>query len=154
MTTPIIESIAENLKTAIAGVTVANGYNQTLTPIRPKRNDFSDVSPIDGTALIWQENDEPVGNSALTTTTFAQEFLIMCVVLDSDAATASIDTRLNQVKSDIRKAIMIDPTRGGLAIDTQIGPSRKFDDGEGYTGIAVTCIVIYRTGILDPYFQI
>jgi hypothetical protein len=80
--------------------------------------------------------------------------MIDCVVLDSDAATASIDTRLNQVKSDIRKALMVDSTRGGLAIDTIIGPSSKFDDGNGLTGISVTCIVVYRTQHQNPYTQI
>lgn len=154
MAEPLIEQIAEHLKTTVSGVTVDAGYNQTLTPIRPRRCDFSDLSPVDGHVLIWQEDDAPVDAAALTTTQFAQEFLLICIVLDSDTETDSIDTRLNRVKSDLRKALMVDPTRGGLAIDTQIGQSRKIDDGEGFTGVAVTCAVLYRTALTDPYTQI
>lgn len=154
MTTPIVEQIAENLKTTVAGITVANGYNQTLTPIRPKRNDWSDVAPVNGMVLISQDDDAPVDNAALSSIQFAQEFMMDCIVLDSDAVATSIDTRINQVKSDIRKAVMVDPTRGGLAIDTVIGPSAKFDDGNGLTGITVTCIIVYRTNLTDPYTQI
>lgn len=154
MSTPVIEQIAENLKTTVAGITVANGYNHTLTPIRPRRNDWSDVAPVDGMVLISQDGDAPIDNAALSTMQFAQEFMMDCVVLDSDAAETSIDTRINQVKSDIRKALLVDATRGGLAIDTMIGPSSKFDDGNGLTGITVTCVIIYRTNLTDPYTQI
>ena len=154
MSEPIIEQIAEHIKTTVAGVTVGAGYHQTLSPIRPRRSDYADVSPADGNVLIWQENDSPADAAALTTTQFAQEFMLICVVLDSDSETDSIDTRINRVKSDLRKALMADPTRGGLAIDTAIGASQKIDDGEGLSGIAVTVIVTYRTDLTDPYTQI
>ncbi|HOK96844.1 MAG TPA: hypothetical protein PK052_06835 [Anaerohalosphaeraceae bacterium] len=151
---PIIEQIAEDIKATVAGITIANGYHQDLTPIRPRRNDFADVCPSDGIVLIWQEDDDPSETAPPMAEEFFQEFMLIALVIDSDAATDSIDTRLNRVKSDLRKALQEDVTRSGLAINTVPGPSRKFDDGSGFSGIAVTFVVHYRTQYNDPYTQI
>ena len=150
MSTPIIEYIAENIKDAVNEITVANGFNQTLTAIRPKRNDFKDVSPDDLVVLIKQDNPE-TGEAAIGTADWNQPFWIMAIVLDSDNATDSIDTRINQVRADIEKKLMVDVTRGGYAYDTAILPSIEFNDGQGFSGIAVQIAVKYRTELEDPY---
>jgi len=152
MSTPIIENIAENIKTAINEITVANGYNQTLTCIRPRRNDFSDVSPDDLVVLLVQEGEEK-DPTVISAETWMQTFSAMAMVIDSDKATVSIDTRINQVRADITKKLMVDAKRGNYAIDTIMLGSDKFDDGEGFTGIAVKFAVKYRTKYEDPYTQ-
>lgn len=151
MSTPVIEAIAVNIETAVNAITVANGFNQDLSAIRPKRVDFIDVAPKDLTVLIKQADEEQAKAQAVTTQEWEQPFVIMAIVLDSDDAATSIDTRINQVRADIQKKLMADPTRGGNAIDTIILPSAEFDDGEGFTGIAVRIAVKYRTQITDPY---
>lgn len=154
MSNPVIEHIANNIKTTVDGITTANGYNQDLTGIRPKKNDFSDVTPDNGVVLVWQEDDSPLDGAALSAVEFLQEFVLFCIVTPPKTSSDSLDTYLNQVKSDIRKALMVDHTRGGYALDTTIGASKKFDDGNGFTGIAVSCLVSYRTSLTDPYTQI
>lgn len=151
MSTPVIENIAANILTTINTVKVANGDNQDLTAIRPRRNDFKDIVPRDLTVLIKQANEEEAEQEAISTKEWLQPFVIMAIVVDSDDATASIDTRINQVRADIQKKLMVDPTRGGYAFDTIVFPSAEFDDGEGFTGIAVRIAVKYRTQINDPY---
>lgn len=153
MSTPIIESIAEDIKAAVNDITVENGFNQTLIAIRPRRNDFSDVSPDDLVVLIKQADPEVNENAAIDTGDWLQPFAIMAIVLDSDDASASIDTRRNQVRSDIEKKLTEDVTRGGYAYDTVILPPAEFDDGEGFTGICVRIAVKYRTKFDDPYTQ-
>jgi hypothetical protein len=147
---PIVELIAENIESAINAVTIANGYHQTLTALRPRRNDFSDVAPNDLTVLIKQA-DEEQGMNPLETQDWQQPFLLMAFVIDSDTATASIDTRINQVRADIQKKLLLDATRGGYAYDTVILPSQEFDDGNGFSGIAVKIAVKYRTNYMNPY---
>lgn len=151
MSTPVIESIAVNITAAINAITTGNGFNQTLVAVRPRRNDFSDVSPKDGVVLVVQADEEQVDEQAYNSKEWLQPFVIMAIVLDSDDASASIDTRINQVDCDIKKKLREDPQRNSNAINTTILPSVKFDDGEGFTGIAVKCVVNYRTLEDNPY---
>ena len=151
MSVPLIETIAVEIAARINEITTANGFNQTLVAVRPKRNDFSDIPPVDGKVLIWQGDETPPGEEAIGTEEWLQEFLLIAIVIDSDAAATSIDTRLNQVRADIQKKLMADHTRGGNAVDTSFRGSWKFDDGEGFSGITVNCVVHYRTQYLNPY---
>lgn len=151
MSVPRIEHIALNIEIAINAITIANGFNQNLKAVRPKRNDYKHEAPIDGKVLIWQDDEEKNEEAAIETQDWRQPFTLEAIVLDSDASTESIDTRLNKVCADIQKKLLEDVTRGGYAYDTIIMPSMKFDDGEGFSGIAVEVIVCYRTSYLDPY---
>jgi len=154
MSTPVIEHIAANLATVIEGITTAGGYNQTLTVIRPRRQDYEDVSLDDGVCLVTAGDESPV-DSAIGTDQWDQEFFLGCIVLDDDDAETSIDTRINQVKSDIRKALAVEMDTGdmlgGLALDILRGPATKFDDGDGLSGVVLSCVVSYRTVAGDPY---
>lgn len=154
MSEPIIEQIAVAVAAVVNGVTVAAGYHQTLKAYRPRRNDWADVPPENGAVLIWQSDDTPSDKPPLGSREFEQEFSLIAMVIDSDTATTSIDTRINQVVSDVRKAFVANATLGGLAIDVVPGPSQKFDDGEGFSGVAVEMIVHYRTAYADPYTQL
>jgi len=151
--TPLIEKIAENIKTAIAAITTGAGFNQTLIPIRPKRNDFAAAAWDDLTVLINQaEAEEHEGGYGAKE--WRQNFILVCIVIDDETATTSIDTRLNQVSSDIFKKLLEDPGRGGLAIDTNIHAAKPFiDDETAMSGIAVQVSVDYRTKENDPYTQ-
>ena len=150
MSTPIIELIAENVKTAINAVTEANGYNQNHTAVRPKKVDYA--SPWnDLTALVCQVEADVI-DGVQSCTSWRQYFLIVVMVVESDTATASIDTRHNQIASDIEKQIMVDHTRGGNAVDTKIVEKMPFDpDDESPGGVAVKISVDYRTPVGNPY---
>lgn len=151
MAVPIKEDIAVNILAAINAVTVANDFNQDLTGIRPRRNDFSDVMPTDKTVLIKQADINKPGEQAISTVEWNQRYSLSAIVIDDDDEADSIDTRLNQVEADIQKKLMEDPTRGGNAIDTIILPSMEFYEVDGFTGIEINIVVKYRTEIEDPY---
>ena len=151
MSTPILEHIAVNVEATINAITEGDGFNQNLVAVRPKRNDFKDVVPEDGKVLIWQADDELPEEQAHNAQHWVQPFVLMAIVLDSDDAETSIDTRLNQVRADIQKKFRVDFTRGGYAWDTELLPCAKFDDGQGFTGIAVNVAVHYRVKDDDPY---
>lgn len=162
MSTPIIELIAENIETTLNGITAEAGFNQDLRAIRSKRNDFSDIAPEDGVVLIAQQGDERAKankpdeseEDGTDTMLWNEGFLLMALVINSDTNQDAIDFRRNQVKSDIRKQLLKDTTRGGYARDTFIGGADLFDDGQGFSGIAVHITVEYRTKYEDPYMGI
>lgn len=153
MSEPVIELIAKNIETTINAVTTANGYNQDLTAVRPKRTDFLESSWNDLTVLITQAEVEKIVdvNSLIT---WRQHFVLVAIVIDSDTASDSIDTRENAVRSDIEKKLTEDITRGGYAYDTGLLGAVPFksDDGAN-SGIAIEFTVDYRTLGTDPYTQ-
>jgi len=153
MSTPIIESIALNIETTINLITVVNGFNQDLVALRPRRIDFVDTAPADGIVLIKQDAEDLAESQGMQESRWQQKFVLMAIVLDSDEANTSLDTRLNKVRADIQKKLMEDRTRGGYAKDTRILPSFEFDNAEGTSGIAVEIIIEYATVFNDPYTQ-
>jgi len=147
MTEPIIENISANIATTLAGVTVANGYHQTLTVKRSRRSDFEDIAENTYTAILIQEEEtDRQGPYGLRDQ--AMNYSIAVLVLDDDRTTDAIDTLKNRVRSDIEKALRVDPTRGGYAIDTVLKPPVNFTHG-----IAVQIEVWYRTNANNPYSQ-
>lgn len=155
MSTPVIESIAQNVLAAISDITVANGYNQTLTATRPTRIGYSlDNPPNDLDAYIRQNDPTKDDNSPLGVIDWTQPFQVDVFVIDSDSATTPIDTRLNAVIADIQKKIIADPTRGGLAINTTLDePGLFYDADTRWAGVIVEFTVRYRVNDTDPYTQ-
>ena len=151
MSLPVIENIAVNIKTTIDEITVAEGYNQTLIALRSKRVDFNAEALDDLTVAIFQLEADKLA-SAIGTYEWDQHFILMAIVVDSDDSTDPIDTRRNQVKSDIIKKLRVDPSRGGYALDTDIAATAMFKD-EGISGVAVEIAVHYRVNEDDPYTQ-
>lgn len=152
MSTPIVEYISENILTAINAITTGNGFNQTLVAQRPKRMLFLDEAWDDLTVIVEQAN-ESVTTIIMNAREVTQSYEISAIVISSDDASATIDTRLNQVDADIKKKLMADNTRGGYAIDTEIQASEKFTYNESFSGIIINVDVKYRIKIDDPYTQ-
>jgi len=124
---PVLENIAENIKQTINGITIAAGYKQTLVAMRSKCVDYEDAPPAEGLVLV--EQDETPAETDAQPCGFCdidQVFYLVAHVMSDDAATASIDTRRNQIYADIKKALMADHTRGQYAIDTHVLPQMNF----------------------------
>ena len=152
MSTPIIEHIAENIKTDINAITTGNGYNQTLVALRPKRLMHLEAARNDLSVIISQENPEIIETPSNNLIDWKQPFSIDVIIVDSDDATDSIDTRINQARSDIEKKLNADTTRGGYAMRQEFEPPEYFI-AEGISGITLKLNVYYRTKYDDPYSQ-
>ncbi len=153
---PIIEQIAQNLKSAVSAITTANGFQQDLTCVRPLSNDWeSNERPRDNLVLLVQmpaTRDDAIstaGNSGLYGERALYE--LQCYVCPGDDSTTPIDTLLNRIRADVRKKLMEDPTRGGLAIDTEFEESVPFEHSQGISGLALSFAVRFRTPFDDPY---
>jgi hypothetical protein len=151
MSTPIIEYISLNIYNAVAAVTKTNGYNYDIVPARANRLDFESITPADLTAIIMQLDEEKPEYEALGSYEWIQPYSIFVIAVNADEAGGSIDTKINKVKADIQKKLMVDATRGGYAVDTILLPCIYFDDGKGFSGICVNIVVHYRVDQDDPY---
>jgi len=154
MSTPIVEQIAVAIAALIDGITVADGFNQTLTAVRPKRIHLEGDINTDGTVIVEQEDAE-LAVDANEFIQWRQGFTLQALVIDSDDATTAIDTRLNQVRSDIEKQLMQDDNwkLSGLADGMMLRSAERFIADPQVAGIAVNIDVLYRVATDDPYSQ-
>ena len=154
MSTPVIENIALQLVALIGQITVGNGFNQTLTAVRPKRIHLEGDINTDGTVIIEQEGAE-VAVDANEITQWRQAFTLQALVIDSDEATDPIDTRLNKVRSDIEKKLMSGTNwkLGGYAEGVLLRSAEKFIADPQVAGIAVNIDVLYSVLTNNPYSQ-
>jgi len=158
MSVPVIEAIAADILSVVNTVTTANGYNQNLAGTRPTSREWRDGrAQSDGTVIVVQQgSDEDEDASAagnVGMTAWYERFALVAYVIDSDTETTPMDTRTNQVRADLEKALTEDRTRGGRALDTIVRAPEFFDQGPGATGIVVVIDVRYRTDEDDPYTQ-
>lgn len=154
---PVTEQIGAFLERAIAGITVANGYNYTLTATRAKRFLLADQPLADLSAYIMQggseQNKAPVNPATgHEPRVVRQKYFIWIVVLQSDDATECIDTKLNQVCADVIKKLCEDPRCGNYAKFLDIVSTEATDVPE--TGILITVEILYAVQWADPYVLI
>ena len=154
MSTPVIETIAVKIAALIDAITEAAGFNQTLTAVRPKRIHLESDINTDLTVIIEQEDPELMEQTD-DVIIWRQPFTLQALVIDSDDATTAIDTRLNQVRSDIEKKLMESENwkLDGIADSIQFRSPEKFIADPQVAGIAVNIDVIYEINTTDPYSQ-
>lgn len=158
MSEPIVENIAAALFTRLESVTEANGYQQTLSAVRPKST-LGDIAPTHLRAVLLQDDPSPASESDVPGAPFAQAwwqpFVICIYVRPSDGDSIPIDTRINRVWADVVKAITAPTawhTFGAGAINARIDPPERFDHDDGaHEGVMIVVSVLYRTSETDPY---
>lgn len=153
MSAPIVETIAVKLAALIDAITVANGFNQTLTAVRPKRIHLEGDINTDLTVIIEAE-DAVIEEDSTTHVIWRQGFTLQALVIDSDDATDPIDTRLNTVRSDIEKKLMEnDNWQLDDLGEILLKSAEKFIADPQMAGIAVNIDVLYMVSKTDPYSQ-
>lgn len=79
-----------------------------------------------------------------------QQFTASC---STDVTADSVDERLHKIRADVEAAIMVDPTRGTIAEDTQPTGAEYIVTEDARVFVQVTFDVIYRTSIGNPTTQ-
>lgn len=157
MPNPVVELIAQELAARVATVTVANGYNQTLSVVRPSGT-ARDVTPDNNRAVIFQDDPEPAehdvpGNPPLLS--FRQTFYVVVYVRPSEAEATAIDTLINRAAADVVKAVRNSVTWhsfDGNAYNAAIGATMQFEhEDEAHDGIVIPFEIWYRHPENDPY---
>jgi len=151
MSTPIVETIAVKIAALVDGVTVAAGYNQTLTAVRPKRIHLESDINTDLSVIIEAE-DAVIEQDSNTHIIWRQGFALQALVIDSDEATTALDTRLNQVRSDIEKILMLgDNWKLDGYGEILLKSAERFISEPAVAGISVNIDVLYQVNKADSY---
>jgi hypothetical protein len=159
---PVIERIAQDLLDTLEGITTAAGYRYTLIAERAKpnlgnrRRDGLAVLVQGDAKRINEDDDSPTGRGpAYDHDEWWAAFAVVLTAMETEASTDPIDKRMNVMRSDVEKALAVDPTRGGLAILTEMGDPMPVDAPPNVNGVewAIPLTVYYRTLAGDPYTQ-
>jgi hypothetical protein len=171
MSESIVERIAAWHASAIAEITVANGYQQTLSVTRPQKMSLDRQSIKDLTTFCFlSAGDDAVIkecetlDTAAPTITWWQQFETLVYVLGSVGdATLAVDTRLLRIVGDIHKRIGVElaahadsdgPYCDGLAGAIDLLPwSIGVSEEDQCTVIEVPIRIKYSVLTQNPYGQ-
>lgn len=146
------ERILANIKTTLEGITVINGYHSQFTPETVQRWSMHG-NDSNGTPFLvivpGEQAQEPLENSL---SSCDMRVLLQVFLVHRENDTTSTDTHLNRLEGDIKKAIMVDETRGGNALSTQIEGTGPFDvvPEQIVAGLIVGLSIQYRYLVSDP----
>lgn len=112
----------QHLQATIEGVTVANGYGQTIHSVQRFMQEGQD--PIEGNGVLLIDGDDVVEDTILAgaydlLSRRRHVDLVLIGRQDVSSDSRSASTYMNTFEVDIRKALQIDETRGGLAVNTE-----------------------------------
>jgi hypothetical protein len=149
----ILESIAAAILTQLDTITAGATYYHTPTVTRPTR--LGGYTPVDGQLVLVQTPASPEPDMLLqgnyVRLGWTQRFHVVFFVVPSDAATAAIDTTINERRADIEYALMADKSWGGLAIDTRLVEFDKWQGDESeFAWGNVIIDVDYRVNESNP----
>ncbi len=148
MATPIVEDISANLVAALELITVGNGYENTVTVERHKR---TGNDPVDKLLVVHMDSSFRLIEDVINHHVWLQTYFIVGYVVEAEDSVVAIDTRINSLRSDVGKALMVDPQRNNLAIDTIAGGVELFETPDSIEGFIAEWSVQYRTLEADPF---
>ncbi len=146
----IRERILANIKTTLEAITIANGYDNTIASVQrwdKRGNPLRQVPCI--VVNAGQEEKQMSPNPYFTCR--LSVYLDVWIRQEEADATAT-DVILSGILGDIEKALMIDNTRGGFAIDTNIKSNVPFEtvEGQPHAGLTIELEVLYQHTQSDP----
>lgn len=153
---PLSERIARNLIETVKGIRKSAGYHNDVAAVE-RRKQFGRHSG-DRVVVMYQGDPERAQEGETTTNDsniiWLHPFAFDCYVVEQEGADP-VDYRINTIRADVEKAVMVDPHRDNLAIDTIPGDPQIFTDEDGgqIAGVMVNVVVKYRTRLDDPNIQ-
>lgn len=145
------ERIFENLRTSLAAITIANGFDNDIASVR--RYDINDDS-LGPFPMIYITPSVEIGDdTAYPLIALDLNAILEVWIRPAKDETRYTDTILNSLLGDIKKKLNEDITRGGIAIDTIVGTSvEPFESmrGQSEAGYFVTVKIQYRHKQTDP----
>lgn len=150
------ERILKNVQSTLETVTVENGYGHTLRSVQRFQQQGQELKDVPMVVLIEGGDDVELegplaGAYSLTSRNMTiSAVLIQRQDLEEDARSAS--EVMNSLLADVQKAMQVDSTRGGLALDTEEAGIGEMDVEEGQPELVQTVgfRIRYRHRRTDP----
>ncbi|MCP4601644.1 MAG: hypothetical protein GY847_14215 [Proteobacteria bacterium] len=148
MAASIKEQIIQNVLTTLATITTGNGYAQSVGTVA-REGTISGIAKWP--ALLVEDQNETIDTTVTMSWTHAE----LPIVIDIfTGGSETPETTASYLEADIHKALLVDHTRGGLAIDTlPISAELMSADKKAKptSGTQVGFTINYRYAYGDPY---
>lgn len=150
------ERIVKQIQATLEGITVGNGYGQSMVSVQRFMQGGQETSQTPTCVLM--EGDDSVdmegplaGSFSLTSRTMNVSVVVVHQQDDSVDSRSAAEV-MNALVADVQKALQVDPTRGGLALDTMEVGLGELDAHEGQPELiqAVAFRIKYRHRRTDP----
>ena len=146
----IRERILANIKTTLEAITAVNGYSNTIASVQrwDKRGNPLRLVPC----IVVNAGQEEKQMSPNPYFTCRLSVYLDVWIRQDDADSTATDVILSDMLGDIEKALMIDNTRGGFAIDTNIKSNVPFEtvEGQPHAGLTIELEILYQHKQSDP----
>lgn len=146
----IRENILEDIRTTLADITTANGFNNTIVSVQRWLQRGNDITLVPCIVISSGPEDKQPAPNPLMTCKLAIYLDVYTRQAESD--TQATETILHSLLGDIEKALMADYTRSGLAQETNFRGNTLFQAVEGspHVGIIIELEIIYQHNQDDP----
>ena len=150
MADSIREKIMANIKTALAAITTVNGYVNNITNVQRWKQNGNSIATVP--AIIINGGPEDNKDDRFPLTTCMMTIFVDLYIREAESSTSDTDTVLNSLLQDIKKAVKVDITRGGNAVDTTFKSIVPFEtiEGQAFAGLIIEVEVEYRHQQTDP----
>lgn len=149
------QQLYEYLKTLLAGITVANGYNNNVVTVARGVRNVLDLSDDKFPALYITTMHEKRQRRTVNQYSGDLQVLIVAYVRstkgDFDGTDTGIQLDLDKLVEDVTKAIETDPLQGNRVYNTEITEVTT-DDGDIYptAGMVMSVVFSYVTEGITP----
>lgn len=146
----IREKIFQNVESILNTIRIVNGYDNDLANVqrwRQNGNTLKDVPAVIVSAGSERNEDKPFPLTTCNVSVFLDLW-----IRENESSTQGTEILLNSLLGDIKKALKIDITRGGNAVDTNFGDTLPFEtaEGEAHAGLVIEVLIKYRHLQTDP----
>lgn len=140
VTDPVIESILENLADVMGEISTATGYHNNIALSTREAKDWPNLSPNEyPAAMPFSITESDVDNGATEQNVLAEAQI---TIRGAIYAETNIETAISNFIQDIERCIMVDGTRGGVAVSTVAKGKVIYENEKTYTRIFDLNIVV------------
>ena len=152
MAESVREQIMKHIQSTLEGVTVENGYANTLRSVQRFRQEGQELANLPAAILI-DGSDDVESNGPLELTSRSMTVSVVLVhQQDTEVDAKSASELMNSLIADVQTAMQVDHRRGGVAIDTtEIGIGEmNVEEGQPELVQSVGYRIAYRHHRTDP----
>lgn len=152
MAESVREKIMKHIQATLEGITLENGYANTLRSVQRFRQDGQDTKDLP-VAILIEGGDDVGDNGPLE---LLSRSMTVSVVLihqqDTDIDARSAGELMNSLIADVQTAMQVDHRRGELAIDTtEVGIGEmNVEEGQPELMQSIAYRIAYRHERTDP----
>lgn len=152
MAVSVREQIMRNIQTTLAGITIENGYANTLRSVQRFQQQGQQLADLPVAVLIEGGDDVDLNGPLELTSRTMNVSVVLVQQQDTDVDGRSAAELMNSLLSDVQTALQVDHTRGGLAVDTTEQGIGDMDVEEGQPELAqsISYRIAYRHHRTDP----